>query len=316
MAITKLQDLIAKVDCPYCFSLLTWDDIQDVQIVNGNKVIICPICGEAIQLDRKKDYWYESISDGGGITTEIDPVFSSSPAGNITNNDISNWNSKTNNIGTVTSVAVNGSTYQPDSNGSVNLGSISGGSGLQNLVDGSTTGSVRGIHTKEEGGPSYPAVGQDSFAIGYKTIAMGKGSVAEGCNSIATGHYSHAQGQEATSSGYASCSGGYKSASTGQYSFARGEGVISLRLNQCSIGAWNIKDQYGNDVSSKGKYIFIIGNGLSTSSRSNAFTVDWSGNTWTQGKMTVGTGPTDNMDVATKQYVDEAIAAAIANLNN
>ena len=495
MAITKLQDLIAKVDCPYCFSLLTWDDIQDVQIVNGNKAIICPICGEAIQLDRKKDYWYESISDGGGILTEIDPTVPrwakqpnkptytadqinfvyeqdgqsetipvdyalnslidqiNSSANNIstleqtvndlstkifdqivinvtdvntqnqtitispndatlldianllraskseyiaikvdeefynisnysvntsnnqssdftlqlsnnyidyvgasifygylqssngelsfsqessyipTSSDINNWNSKTSNIGTVTSVAINGSTYQPDSNGSVNLGNISGGSGLQNLVDGVSSGSVRSIH-------SYNAqlsseIGIDAIALNYSTKAKGKYSLAEGMITQARGQCSHAEGSGSVAEGINSHAENYGSYAKGdsshaggrQFSRALGEGSFTHGYNitansqdQFVIGTYNQKDTQGT-ATTRGKYIFIIGNGVSLIGEdqprySNAFTVDWSGNTWTQGKMTVGAGPTNNMDVATKQYVDEAIATAIANLNN
>lgn len=41
----------------------------------------------------------DSVANGGaggsgGITVEIDPIFSASPASRITDNDISNWNGK------------------------------------------------------------------------------------------------------------------------------------------------------------------------------------------------------------------------------
>ena len=36
----------------------------------------------------------------------------------------------------------------------------------------------------------------------------------------------------------------------------------------------------------------------------------FTGNVTVAGKVTVGTAPTENMDVATKQYVDNAVAAA------
>ena len=45
---------------------------------------------------------------GGGITTESDPVFSASVAAGITASDISNWNAKTSNTGTLTGVKFNG----------------------------------------------------------------------------------------------------------------------------------------------------------------------------------------------------------------
>ena len=47
-------------------------------------------------------------NDSGFLTsyTETDPIFSTSAAADITSDDISNWNSKTSNTGTVTSVAI------------------------------------------------------------------------------------------------------------------------------------------------------------------------------------------------------------------
>lgn len=45
---------------------------------------------------------------GDCITTETDPVFSASAAASITSSDITNWNSKTDNIGTVTGTGTSG----------------------------------------------------------------------------------------------------------------------------------------------------------------------------------------------------------------
>lgn len=55
--------------------------------------------------------------------TETDPVFSTSAAADITTSDITNWNSKTSNTGTVTGVKVNGTTKNPTS-GVVDLGTV------------------------------------------------------------------------------------------------------------------------------------------------------------------------------------------------
>ena len=52
----------------------------------------------------------------------------------------------------------------------------------------------------------------------------------------------------------------------------------------------------------------VIGGGTSNTERANIRTLDWSGNEVLAGKLTVGAGPTNNMDVATKTYVDTAIA--------
>lgn len=55
--------------------------------------------------------------------TETDPVFSASAAAGITASDITNWNGKTSNTGTVTGVKINGTTKNPTS-GVVDLGTV------------------------------------------------------------------------------------------------------------------------------------------------------------------------------------------------
>ena len=45
-----------QIDCPYCYSLLEWDSGEDLTTVNGNQYIICPECGQMIQLNPKQDY--------------------------------------------------------------------------------------------------------------------------------------------------------------------------------------------------------------------------------------------------------------------
>ena len=57
------------------------------------------------------------------LQTELDPIFKASAAYNITSSDITNWNSKTSNTGTVTGIKMNGTTKSPSS-GIVDLGTI------------------------------------------------------------------------------------------------------------------------------------------------------------------------------------------------
>ena len=63
-------------------------------------------------------------NDSGFISsyTETDPVFSASAAAGITSSDITNWNGKTSNTGTITSVKMNGSTIS--SSGEADLGTV------------------------------------------------------------------------------------------------------------------------------------------------------------------------------------------------
>lgn len=60
--------------------------------------------------------------NAGTLTTETDPVFSASAAAGITASDITNWNSKTDNVGTITGITMNGASK--GTSGVVNLGTV------------------------------------------------------------------------------------------------------------------------------------------------------------------------------------------------
>jgi hypothetical protein len=58
----------------------------------------------------------------GMVTEEYDPIFSSSAAASITSANISNWNSKTSNTGTLTGISMNG--VSKGTSGNINLGTV------------------------------------------------------------------------------------------------------------------------------------------------------------------------------------------------
>ena len=86
-------------------------------------------------------------------------------------------------------------------------------------------------------------------------------------------------------------------------SYAEGYYTIASSSYQHVQGKYNVSD-------ASNTYAHIVGNGTSTSARSNAHTLDWDGNAWFAGKISVGVSPTNNMDVATKQYVDSKVGGA------
>lgn len=64
----------------------------------------------------------EIKSESGGITSETDPIFTASAAANITTADITNWNNKTSNSGTITEITMNG--VSKGTSGVVDLGNV------------------------------------------------------------------------------------------------------------------------------------------------------------------------------------------------
>lgn len=101
------------------------------------------------------------------------------------------------------------------------------------------------------------AIGIDSHSEGNRCIASAVGSHVEGYSCVASGNYSHAEGHNCVASG--------------NYSHAGGDGTVAASSYQVAIGKYNIED-------TSFIYSFIIGNGSGDDARSNALTVDWSGN--------------------------------------
>ena len=161
---------------------------------------------------------------------------------------------------------------------------------------------AEGFSTKALGGKSHAegadtiASGEWSHAEGGETEASGECSHAEGNNTVASGESSHAEGSWNTASGWCSHAEGTSSTASGDYSHVEGYENIATGNYQHVQGKWNIED--ANDT-----YAHIVGNG-EYDARSNAHTLDWEGNAWYAGNVSIGT---DNKELATKVYVDDEI---------
>lgn len=181
-----------------------------------------------------------------------------------------------------------------------------------------TTASANSAHA--EGGVTV-ASGNYSHAEGSNTTASGHAAHAEGNNNTASGQYSHAEGINTTASANSAHAEGYATTASGENAHAEGdqttasgswshaEGLNTIAKNQSNhvFGAYNIADPSSSESSYKGTYIEIVGNGTSISSRSNARTLDWSGNQWLAGTIKVGGTSYDDTnakELATKDYVD------------
>ena len=171
------------------------------------------------------------------------------------------------------STLVSGTNIKTINNQSIlGSGNITIAGGLQNLVDGSATGSIRGIGTTAES--STYTLGAYAFAEGETTKASGSHSHAEGAGTIASGSRSHAEGNSTTASGIESHAEGKLCEAAGAYSHAQNNNTIAAKDNQTTFGRYNIID---TATSTNKQKAFIIGNGTDDEARSNALTVDWEG---------------------------------------
>ena len=155
--------------------------------------------------------------------------------------------------------------------------------------------------------------GTGSFSLNRKSgTTVGDYSHAEGSSTTASGYASHAEGYVTTASGqYGSHAEGSSTTASGEVSHAEGSGTKAASANQHVQGKFNIED-------SSNTYADIIGNGTGNANtkRSNAATVDWSGNAWYAGDVYVGSTSGTNKDagskkLATEEYVDSAVSGGL-----
>ena len=115
-----------------------------------------------------------------------------------------------------------------------------------NIKDGQKIGSLRTVGSAEEVG----------------TYRLGEHALAEGYGTKANGNYSHAQGQNTQAQGFVS--------------HAQGIGTIASSSYQTALGKYNTTET---------NYAVMLGNGTADNDRSNAATIDWSGNVEISGKL-------------------------------
>ena len=145
------------------------------------------------------------------------------------------------------------------------------------------------------GGNLTLATGEYSLAQGPFARATNFGSIAFGSLLTSSGYFSYAQGVEVSSSGEYSWASGMGAYATGDYSTARGTGATASGRSALAIGEWVYSQSYAEAVF--GRYnstittspttwvatdaLFRVGNGSSSTDKSDAVTV------LKNGKMTV-----------------------------
>jgi hypothetical protein len=124
-----------------------------------------------------------------------------------------------------------------------------------------------------------------AHAEGQQTTASGIASHAEGCEGTASGNYSHAEGYktrattdeahaeggQTLASGYDAHAEGFGTVASGLDSHAEGFMTKASGQYQHVSGKYNVEDNNNT-------YAVIVGNGTDDNARSNALTLDWSGN--------------------------------------
>lgn len=211
-----------------------------------------------------------------------------------------------------------------------NEGFLTTASGEYSHAEGeSTIASKKSSHAE---GTHTTASGMFSHAEGYYTSAMGQGCHAEGGSNSSTfsreividsdttvtiqgssayNIYSHAEGMSTLAYGTAAHSEGAHTSAVGGHSHAEGRNTIARGHRAHTEGDYTIGSSNDQHVQGKyniedtdGLYAHIVGNGTAEEDRSNAHTLDWSGNAWYAGDIKIGGSSYDDAEAKTVSTTD------------
>ena len=143
-------------------------------------------------------------------------------------------------------------------------------------------------------GDNTTASGNRAFTSGASNTASGERSFAANSNNTASGDYSFVTGYNNQASGNISNANGNSTIASGAQSTTHGTGTKASRRSQVVFGEYNVEDTGGSVSTDRGTYVEIVGKGTSTTP-SNARTLDWSGNEVLAGGLKIN----GNQDVAT-----------------
>ena len=148
---------------------------------------------------------------------------------------------------------------------------------------------------------SSTTAGNYSVTLGSNNTASGSYAVAEGRTNTASGSAAHAENEANTASGNQSHAGGYYSTASGTRAFAHGHYARANHRSQFVFGEFNVEDPSTAAATARGNYVEIVGNGTNNTSRSNARTLDWSGNESLAGSLTLGKGTANEVTITAAQ---------------
>lgn len=157
---------------------------------------------------------------------------------------------------------------------------------ITNLMDGIATDSIRQAGTYPEDMGEY-VLGDYASAFGTYSKASGNAAHAEGGFTVASGIASHSEGRNTVASG--------------ANAHAEGNSTIANHASQHVFGEFNVADPSDSGSTSRGNYVEIVGKGTNANNRSNARTLDWSGNEALAGGLTLGAGTNDEVTISAAQ---------------
>ena len=208
---------------------------------------------------------------------------------------------------------------QAQASGSHAEGNKTTASGIASHSEGFET-IASGDYSHSQGNTSK-ATGNSAHAEGYNTIASGVYSHAEGYSTKASGADSHAEGKGTEASGKYSHTEGNGTEAMGENSHAEGKGTKALGFQAhtegngtiASANTWNqhVQGKFNEPMGSE--YAHVVGNGTADDARSNAYTLDWNGNAWFAGDVTVGAS---KKRLATEKYVNSKVGDIEAALDS
>lgn len=148
--------------------------------------------------------------------------------------------------------------------------------------------SASGLYSHAEGDDSW-ASGEAAHAEGWRSRASGRAAHAEGSETSSAGTGAHAEGALSSASHLGAHAEGWRTVAGGIASHAQGLWTIANGDYQTALGKWNVADTTS---------AVIIGNGTADDARSNALTVDWSGNVNAAGGATLADSATVTRDTS------------------